>query len=807
MAVSNQVLLIVSILEGRRFPRRSKHQVIVEAKFDGETLCTDPIDHTESPNFTTELAWELDKKALHQHKLQRTPIKLQCYAIDTVLSQKEMVGYIILDLRSAQAKIQRPQWFPLLNSKYQRLKPELQVRLNLEDDSGKKPDQNSLPQHSTPTRKDGIDPLALKPILNDEKGFYQLGPMTESAEIFVFSVTISYAVNLAKLIPSSFVVPDGQGFYFQYSLFGNKVSSEIFSDLLQPNFSPERASVRINSQLKLLRAFLQNFPGITITLYCAGRPLGETNISLRYLLPTDEPLKSPAILEALFPLTSTEDPRSGSKESPGVGVSILLKKEEANVPSEQETHLPPNVQRTTDSPQKTQAQDGYPGENQPFSEVTVSHTRNRTDEQPMADRKDESKISPSAGLPEGQPDESRLSFHHFCYSVDLRSICDLQVTFPVNCYLKYSYPFFGSATPVITSPPVEVRRHMEVLLPKSFCAFDFATNSDVLKETLSSVPLVIEIWHRDPVTKDVLLGVSRVTLGHVFAAKKLKAARGKPSTYGQILSERVHIISVDREPIGELNVVLGLEDLGPVSREDLQAHLDMSEASSSPRHKLGDKSRKESSRQKDPADNDPRNNDPRMMAEYQTALELEMWKQNQEELFASQLKAKETETIKTLTEEWRKRDKEREILAKKKLEEYSQMEDKLKKTIADIEKRERQLSASETELLRIKEEHRRDHERKMVELREASRRMKEDCDHQIEIERAKVREAEEQRQTAIQQLRDAEKRYQNKENELLSYKEQQMSKPEVKLEAELSLLRVEKLQQKTNVLAFCSKIT
>lgn len=31
------------------------------------------------------------------------------------------------------------------------------------------------------------------------------------------------------------------------------------------------------------------------------------------------------------------------------------------------------------------------------------------------------------------------------------------------------------------------------------------------------------------------------------------------------------------------------------------------------------------------------------------------------------MKAKETETIKTLTEEWRKRDKEREILTKKKV--------------------------------------------------------------------------------------------------------------------------------------------
>ena len=59
-------------------------------------------------------------------------------------------------------------------------------------------------------------------------------------------------------------MPDGQGFYFQYSLFGNNVSSDVFSDLLQPNFSPERASVRIRSPLKLLRVFLKNFPGIKV---------------------------------------------------------------------------------------------------------------------------------------------------------------------------------------------------------------------------------------------------------------------------------------------------------------------------------------------------------------------------------------------------------------------------------------------------------------------------------------------------------------------------------------------------------------
>ena len=45
-----------------------------------------------------------------------------------------------------------------------------------------------------------------------------------------------------------------------------------------------------------------------------------------------------------------------------------------------------------------------------------------------------------------------------------------------------------------------------------------------------------------------------------------------------------------------------------------------------------------------------------------------------------------------------------------------------------------------------------------------------------------------------------EKRYQDKDDELLSYKEKQMSKPEVKLEAELSLLRIEKVGFQSNIL-------
>lgn len=40
------------------------------------------------------------------YRLQRTPIKLQCFALDPVSSAKENIGYIVLDLRAVQEKKQ-----------------------------------------------------------------------------------------------------------------------------------------------------------------------------------------------------------------------------------------------------------------------------------------------------------------------------------------------------------------------------------------------------------------------------------------------------------------------------------------------------------------------------------------------------------------------------------------------------------------------------------------------------------------------------------------------------------------------------
>ena len=91
--------------------------------------------------------------------------------------------------------------------------------------------------------------------------------------------------------------------------------------------------------------------------------------------------------------------------------------------------------------------------------------------------------------------------------------------------------------------------------------------------------------------------------------------------------------------------------------------------------------------------------------------------------------------MKVLAEEWKKRDTEREVVTKKKLQEYVRLEEQLRRKLADLEKRERAIVTNEQEVTRLRADLEREHERKMTEMREASRRMREDFEHQVNLEK------------------------------------------------------------------------
>lgn len=840
MVEKDKFLVVISVLEGRRFPKRAKHKIVIEARFDGELLSTDPIDHIEIPNFTQELAWELDKKGLQQHRLQRTSIKIQCYATDGSGTVKEAVGYVVLDLRSITTK-QTPKWHPLLHSKYSKNKSEIRLAIYLEDDKGGE-QETSFKAKDAParllddTQSLGIDPRHLQPLLNEAEGFYQIGPKLKCKEQFILSVTIAQASNLTQLIPSSQPLPvTASGYFFYFSLLGNDVTNETFHDLIHPNFPAERASVKIRSNVDTLRAFFSCQPGIQVHLCCGEQSLGSCEIPLKDLLVKNstEIYMKPVSIEGSFQLVPPNKTKQQINPAPGdlspmVGVSIVLRKEETVMPSSatdnaQETKVlgspvkdrdlsPPRraaspPTKAKKSPGKQQdksrepakqeqarAGDEYEDDFEETQEFVSSFEEEKGAKKIKETGAPRSPLSPVRSHPVDSQTTTSTHLaippaaHHFTFSIDLRSIKDFHSTATLMVFLRYSYPFFGSAAPILTNPPVEIRKGMEVILPQSFCAFDFACTIQQLQETFLRVPLVIEVWHRDKqLSQDVMIGTGELPLDRIVTTDKFKvsSSTGSPG-WRQTFHDRLGITANDsgHQKVGEVCFVLCLEDWGPITAQQI-----IIQQEAPPQPVIGSPARppKVSGKSVSPEQ-------PRETAEYQAAVELEMWKESQEQMFENQLKQKEIMYMKALAEEWKKRDREREIIMKKKLAEYTQSEEKLRKTLLDLQKREKQLAANEQEVTRQRVELQREHDRKLQEIKEASHRMKEDCHHQVELERMKVREIEGIVERYKNELGEMEKKYRSLEKDFAVYKEQQNSKPEVRLQSEINLLTLEKVE-------------
>uniref|UniRef100_S4RQK6 Centrosomal protein 120 n=1 Tax=Petromyzon marinus TaxID=7757 RepID=S4RQK6_PETMA len=819
----DQLLIVLSILEGRRFPKRLRHQLVVEARFDGESLFTDPVEHSEQPEFATELAWELDRKSLHQHRLQRTPIKLQCFAVDSP-SAKEPVGYVVLDLRSVQEKPMPPKWYPLLSSKYAKTRPELRIGVLLENDSKAQPD--AFRARDAPPRDARIpNAKALTAVLDEEEGFYWIGPSRQATDIYVVSVTIAFAAHLEQLVPSSMRLPEGKPeFYFYYTLLGNSVANDPFTDLLNPNFSPERASLKIRSTVDVLQRYFSLQPPIQIHLCCGEQSLGSTEVSLEGLARREVDMR-PVTVEGVFALvppnkTKQKMPPLASDEAPSVGVSVTLRREGApsrysracgkvspeaspdnatskkRLPSKEPTkpasHLEVSKQASIGVPPSPPTKQSA-SRNEGESLEDDGKGRGRTS---GAGSKEAAPVSSAAtGSESGLTSGSRVAIpataHHMCFSLDLRSIRDLALDSAISCLLRYSYPFFGSAAPIMTNPPVEVRKHMEVFLPQSYCMFEFATLPQQLEDTFYRVPLVVELWHRDRLAKDSLLGVARLPLSHVLTTERARfLAPDGGQCWRQAYGDRAPVLAThgSSEKIAELNYTMTLEDRGTVKTQQvlISEHSQQEE-----RIPLREAPRT----RPEPTPAVAVVKEPRQSQEYQAALELEMWKEMQEDLFENQLKQKELVHMQALAEEWKRRDKEREALVKKKVSEYSILEEKLRTTLCDLERREKELVAGEHELRQLQRELEGERQRAQLEAADRVRRANEDCSHQLELERLKLAQMEEARGHSLtQQLREAEQRHKALEREFQQYHEQQNVKPEVRLQSEINLLNLEKVE-------------
>nr|XP_020450881.1 centrosomal protein of 120 kDa isoform X1 [Monopterus albus] len=834
---TDQLLIVLSILEGRHFPKCPRLSLMVQASFDGEQLATDPVEHREQPQFITELAWELDRRTLHQHRLQRTPIKLQCFAVDSVNKKRESVGYLVLDLRSVQEVKQEPRWYPLLSSKYTKQKPALLLAMVLENDtkpSEPSPDRfkakKAPPRQGSPVTE--LLPDKLEAMLIPDQGYHQVGPADRCTDMFVLSVTVAFATKLEQFIPSTMKLSaEGSEFFFYYSLLGNDITSEPFRNLLSPDFEPERASVRIRSSKHILQTFLSQQPSLQIHLCCGNHSLGSTEVSLSALsaVPVDLENRA-ATVEGAFVL----QPPNRIKQTlpvlppdmqPTVGVAVTLRREEVTPqslgnndggraqtlsvhppvpPVEQRPHSSSPVRKPPDSPPLPPPSSHTESE----AESLLEELQRGKEQAGLAAAELDGPVllhSKTEAAAEGGASSVSVSApkvaipssaHHYCFSLDLRGLGKLSLMHPIAATLRYSYQFFGSAAPIMTNPPVELQRNMEVSLPQSYCAFDFAALPQQLQDTFLRVPLVVEVWHRDSSSRDQLIGRASIQLSQLLSSERsrLLASTGERS-WRQTHQDRIPVFKAQRpsEKVAELSYVVTLEDLGlvkatevVVSESSQNEPVDPTQLSSHPAVPRP--------AQLSLPPTAPGPTAPRDTLEYRTALELELWKEEQEDLFDDQLRKKELSHMQALAEEWRRRDREREALVKKKEMEYNMLEEQLQKTLSDLERREKQLAEGELETQRLQRELRAEHDLAQRELQESRRRLQQECDHRVALERDKVRLMEEERARLLQQIADAESRYKQLEKEFQLYREQQNIRPEFRLQSEINLLTLEKVE-------------
>ena len=72
------------------------------------------------------------------------------------------------------------------------------------------------------------------------------------------------------------------------------------------------------------------------------------------------------------------------------------------------------------------------------------------------------------------------------------------------------------------------------------------------------------------------------------------------------------------------------------------------------------------------------------------------------------------------------------------MKEYNELEVVLKNSLNEVEKREKQLALNEAQVARLRADLHRDYENKLLELREASKRVQEKADHQVQLQRFSI---------------------------------------------------------------------
>lgn len=800
--------ILVSVFEGKSFGSQShsNETIYIQCRFNNEILTTDPVPHTSSPIWDTELAWDIPHKQLSYLRSTRAPLKLLVYSLDTLTGQREVVGWIVLDLRAAQAgDVPLQKWYPLLAHGQTAFRPEVKIafsvspaktkldylsptaspsrtpvtlagvaRLKHESSPTAKKFTSSDAKHTVPSTTDAKAKHSVPTTTTDAKyesekndllkttststktlpvfsipfyltsdGYYNVGTSddTDVLDITLW-ITIAFAQHLDSLledIPSS----NTPSYRFYYSLMGTDITTQPFANLVDPNFPAERVSVHLKGARKDIATFLSEWAKLVLYFCKDSFVFGYADVGfdklVALLLDFGKELAFPLVAEGVYPLSSdskgkASDSKIKANASIGVSLAISLTKEaplndavkggiaiERNMADDDAVVktdvLPIATQNSKESDSNLSPQLASPDTpSQPNPPLLGGHKVSFSDLKPSApvelsgteqhriyaDPKDRVRYVGGTSL------DTEAEWHQFRFSIELRSIRSFKLK-SANLFLKYSYPPFGTSAPYISHPVTQMTSNdLETLLPHSFCSFEFAMSPARFLAYLESVPLLIEVMHKDPSRKNILLGSCVVDLSQV--GQTWHATGGIQSAdFFSPISALGGAAAQKFTSIGELRTLLALEDFGPVEtggREEVVVP------------------------------------DIHDTLEYQTALELELWRQGQQEGFEEKMREKERALEAEYVLKMQSAQAEADDILNAKLAEYGLKISKLQDLSDQLQEREGAIQRAERDLSLEKANLEREAAAALHSQRDAARRLEESFAHSFSMLKQRAEDAE-----------------------------------------------------------------
>lgn len=702
-------LIIVAVQEGRNIDvpdtfyhdsERQDLQIFLEARFDEEVLVSDGISFRSShPDINTELAWEMDRKTLHQFRIERKPIKLQCFVENCSSGERLLIGYSILDVRSAQETSSgspeaKFEWRTMLNSKYKgdsKLRPELLCSLQLvrgeSETTSYKPEVHqsyaSIESSGTSFRSlDSIreDQVEMDIQVKDSNGYFRIWDSKRCSEDdchqkYQLSVVIASASHLQELLSQSSQVSSDAEYFFRYCLLGSIICTKPFSDVINPEIPPEKVTLKIEAtDLHILKTYFSLNSRLEIEL-CQRierneRILGSTIVLINCLIGrknitpvAGEFMLIPADNDLLkFNTSSGHHLESQAR----IGVYIELEKVVGSSPfSFREKRTPTSANNNKKPPI-------YPPAHVPSSHGNNSNgdlMKNGRHESPG---KHNSSHNSYKNISEDQ------GVRHFCFSIDIRSISrddheadkkrnspcgssSVLVTHP--CFIQYSYAFFGLTEKTSTSLVSLRESNTSQTFKDGFFAFNFATSYQQMSQTFSSASLILELIEKTNV--NMLRGIALVNLAELLSCNPDEEMK-------RLMVVKPYVMNSDEETIAQLNVILCLQDLGPTS--------------------LG-KTTLIQLNESDLSDVDTiRSNSNKKMTAYsqveklfvEAAVEVELWKKQEMKRLKEEVRRKESQVA--------------ESLLNNKLSELKKIEDELQETLNRVREKESLLNVKEKKL-------------------------------------------------------------------------------------------------------------